>query len=468
MRKNKEKEIYQKKLNKMLTKGSIYIVTLSVAFALGRYSAKENNEILEIPSLATNEISIELPPKENSTPQYENIIYKIEAGDTLESIANRFNTTIENIINANPNINKNNIYAGSTLIIPNVESEIAKSYYEEEIKRVKIDYTIKEGDNLETIAKNFEVSKEDIIKENNIEDENTIYIGKHLTIPNVSILTYENIQTEQKITNETLDKKEAKNLPEGYTRILDISELNGQIDWNLLEEEFKNGTFTHVILRINENIIPGTNTRQFTVDTQFEKNLSECNKRNIPYGVYSFSRGSTPEEINTETSSLIDYIDSNLNKTKEVNGETLDLTFNLSLPLYMDCFEDNAISQFQLYLDGKYDYCAELVKLWCNNMENAGYFTGVYCMKSAYQALGTERLSEFTLWIAAYGNEIYDDVKNIGLNGEVELNSLTKGQQVTSKGSIKGINGYVDVSVFDEDLPQIVKAYYQNSNKTRS
>jgi len=465
MRKNKEQKIYQKKLKKMLRNGGIYLTTLSIAFALGRYSVKDDSDFLEIPQPAGKEITIELPPKEDDTLEYEDVTYKIEQGDTLESIANRFDTSTEIIMNANPNINKNNIYVGSILIIPNVEKELAKSYYEEDIKRVKVDYTIKEGDNLESIAQKFEVSKEEIIKENNIEDENTIYVGEHITIPNVSILIYEYIQIEQKAINETL---EAKNLPEGYTRVIDISEMNSQINWDLLEEEFKKETFTHVILRINENIIPGTTTRQFTVDNQFEKNLSECNKRNIPYGVYSFSRGSTPEEINTETNCLINYINDNLNKIKEVNGETLDLTFNLSLPLYMDCFEDNAMSQFQLYLDGKYDYCAELVKLWCNNMESAGYFTGVYCMNSAYQAIGNERLSEFTLWIADYGNEIYDDVKNVGLNGEVELNSLIKGQQVTSKGSINGINGYVDVSVFDEDLPQIVKAYYQNSNKTRS
>lgn len=44
--------------------------------------------------------------------------YVIKSGDTLYSIANRYNTSINRIISANPNINPNNLSIGQRIIIP--------------------------------------------------------------------------------------------------------------------------------------------------------------------------------------------------------------------------------------------------------------------------------------------------------------------------------------------------------------
>lgn len=44
--------------------------------------------------------------------------YLIKSGDTLYSIANRFNTTVSRILFANPNIDSNNLQVGTRIIIP--------------------------------------------------------------------------------------------------------------------------------------------------------------------------------------------------------------------------------------------------------------------------------------------------------------------------------------------------------------
>ena len=44
--------------------------------------------------------------------------YKIQSEDTIYSIANKFNTSVNAILTANPNINTSNLLIGATIIIP--------------------------------------------------------------------------------------------------------------------------------------------------------------------------------------------------------------------------------------------------------------------------------------------------------------------------------------------------------------
>lgn len=46
------------------------------------------------------------------------IFYTVQAGDSVYSIANRFNTSVNAILAANPNINTSNLLIGSSIIVP--------------------------------------------------------------------------------------------------------------------------------------------------------------------------------------------------------------------------------------------------------------------------------------------------------------------------------------------------------------
>lgn len=460
---NKNIKLYNK-IKEMLKQAIALLLVGTVGFSLGaKKSNKENSD-----NSAETSISI-------SDEVLVDITYKIVKGDTLEKIANKFNKEIEEITQANSITNGDYIIEGESIIIPNVTKELADKYNTEEVERLDITYQVQEGDTLEKIATKYEKSVDEIAKRNNITDKDSINVGQILQISDVSIIVIEQeelAQEDEEEPNRTntvaleTNSLNCKNLNEGYFRAIDISEMQKEIDWNKLEEEYKSGTFSHIILRINENLDKSGTKREFRVDDNFEKNLSECNKRGIPYGVYSLSRASTEEEVNTETTSLINYINNNLNTTKEVNGETLDLTFNLSLPIYMDCFENDAISQYNLIATGEYDTCIELVDLWCSNIEKEGYFTGVYINSNCLKSLGKENLSKYTLWIADYGNNTGIDVEKVGLTNKVTLDAIIRGHQVTSSGKINGINGDVDVSVFDGNILDIINAYYKNPNKT--
>ena len=86
----------------------------------------------------------------------EGDFYTVKRGDTLYSIAQKFNTSVSDIKTLN-NLISNNLSVGQQLKIPTAEVE-------EEF----INYTVKLGDTLYTIAKNYGLSVNDIIEYNNL------------------------------------------------------------------------------------------------------------------------------------------------------------------------------------------------------------------------------------------------------------------------------------------------------------
>ncbi|HHW56183.1 MAG TPA: LysM peptidoglycan-binding domain-containing protein [Clostridia bacterium] len=93
--------------------------------------------------------------------------YIVQQGDTIFSIARKFNTSVDAIITRNNIINPALIYPGQRLIIP-----VQGNYY-----------TVQPGDTLYSIAQKFNVPHESIIYTNNIPYPYTIYPGQRLFIP---------------------------------------------------------------------------------------------------------------------------------------------------------------------------------------------------------------------------------------------------------------------------------------------
>ena len=110
----------------------------------------------------------------------EMITYTVKKGDTLSEIAKEYNTTVDQIAGLNGIKNKNLIYVGEILKI-----DVTRSL--EEINQTLYDtnhfiYTVKKGDTLYAIAKEFGVSIESIVSLNDIKNKNLIYIGEKLRI----------------------------------------------------------------------------------------------------------------------------------------------------------------------------------------------------------------------------------------------------------------------------------------------
>lgn len=96
--------------------------------------------------------------------------YYVQAGDTLSAIATKFGTTISNLVSINHISNPNVIYVGQ------------KIYVGEATHGQSNAYTVQSGDTLSGIATKFGTTWQDLAQKNGLANPNVIYVGQTLTI----------------------------------------------------------------------------------------------------------------------------------------------------------------------------------------------------------------------------------------------------------------------------------------------
>lgn len=114
----------------------------------------------------------------NKEYQTENLYYTVKRGDTLNQIAIKYGTTVQEIADINGISNVNLIYPGQILrIITN-----SNIYGVQTNATGKTYYTIKRGDTLWEIANKYETTIQNIASWNNIKNVNLIYPGQRIVI----------------------------------------------------------------------------------------------------------------------------------------------------------------------------------------------------------------------------------------------------------------------------------------------
>lgn len=129
-------------------------------------------DFLKIPSTDV----IDTPEANEEIPQNEHSFYSVKCGDTLSKIGAEYGIDWREIAYINHIYAPYTIYIGQVLLIP-----IAKIEKPVEIKNIT--YTVQRGDTLSAIAKEYNVSVDDIVKANSIANKNMIYVGQTLIIP---------------------------------------------------------------------------------------------------------------------------------------------------------------------------------------------------------------------------------------------------------------------------------------------
>ena len=220
-------------------------------------------------------------------------------------------------------------------------------------------------------------------------------------------------------------------LPDGATaQGIDVSEHQGRIDWNAV----KASGIDFAILRVGFGA-PSWGGR---VDYQFNRNISECERLGIPYGVYIYSYAFDNQQTADEASMVINCLSGH----------------NPRLPVYYD-LEDNSI-----IANGRQTGIASRAQVFCNRISAAGYEPGIYANLNWFNNILTDSVfksSSWDHWIAQY-------------NSQCDYTGNYSFWQYKSNGKVPGINGnvdmnyaYVDVSLYHWQLIDSTW-YYAASN----
>ena len=162
-------------------------------------------ELKQINNLSTNTLSVgqilKIPTKIVDIGDTE--LYQVKSGDTLYSIANKYNISINELKTIN-NLSNDNLAVGQLLNVPSGLSLVNT-------------YIVEKGDTLYSIAKKFDISVNKL-KEYNQLSNNLLSIGQKLIIPIGDETTYvvkkgDTIYSIAREFNTTVDKiKQLNNL----------------------------------------------------------------------------------------------------------------------------------------------------------------------------------------------------------------------------------------------------------------
>lgn len=157
--------------NKELTGYEYYTVKKGdTLYSIANKYGLSVNELKDYNNLNNNSLSIGQKLIVGETTSSN--LYIVKKGDTLYSIARLFNVGVNDIKEANGLVG-NNLNIGQSLIIPTLSND----------QNVSTNiYVVKKGDTLYNIAKNYNVSVEEIKLLNNL-NSNVLSIGQKLTIP---------------------------------------------------------------------------------------------------------------------------------------------------------------------------------------------------------------------------------------------------------------------------------------------
>ena len=211
--------------------------------------------------------------------------------------------------------------------------------------------------------------------------------------------------------------------------MVDISQWNAPsaLDWAKLKAAGVNA----VIIRIGGRYV---SSKALYNDDTFFTHYKAAKAAGMHVGTYFFSYALTEAQAREEAQRTIEI----LNK---YNCE-------LDMPVFIDIedYSESNGTDYQHSGAGK-TVCTKVVNTFCDEIEEAGYYPGIYCSKSfAEDLIDTSAFNNRAVWIAHYG------VTQCGYTGNYDI------WQYTRYGSISGSTGYIDLNHCYTDFPALIEA----------
>ena len=133
---------------------------------------------------------------------------------------------------------------------------------------------------------------------------------------------------------------------------VDVSRHQGIIDWDkFLEDEHSD--FAIIRAGFGKN----------NIDAQAVRNVAECERLGIPYGLYWFSYALTPEMARREAEYLSDFVGSH----------------KPSYPLVYDFEYDSVTHAVKNGVKISRDFVLNCTEQFCHRLEELGFYAMFYC-----------------------------------------------------------------------------------------
>ena len=197
--------------------------------------------------------------------------------------------------------------------------------------------------------------------------------------------------------------------------VIDVSGWQGDIDWAKAKADGVEGA----IIRLGYG--EGNNA-----DKKAKRNISECKRLGIPFGIYWYSYADTPALAKEEGADVVA-------KLKQFGVNPSDLAY----PVYYDLEKWTWEGHKPPTDPNVYN---NIVNNWYSALQSGGYRNlGVYSYTSYLQGpLKHADIYAKTTWAAQYGARMGFD----------SFPTNSRGWQYTSSGKVNGISGNVDMNAF--------------------
>lgn len=170
-------------------------------------------------------------------------------------------------------------------------------------------------------------------------------------------------------------------------------------------------------------------------DTEFENHYNAAKAHGLPVGAYHFCTARTVAEAKAEAQTCINAI-----KGKQ-----------FEFPIFLDFENSNGVN----YRNFDKDYNSGIIKTFCEELENAGYWAGFYCNYDFYKNVvnGAQLAARFSLWLASWSAEKPVECQVWQFGGETNVIRTNKVAGVTCDQNYsfvdfpvlikgKGLNGF--------------------------
>lgn len=191
-------------------------------------------------------------------------------------------------------------------------------------------------------------------------------------------------------------------------RGIDVSKYQGNIDWGAVAASGIN----FAIIRVGYR---GSASGALVQDPNFKKNISGATKAGIKVGLYFFTQAVNEAEAVEEASMAM----------------SLASGYKVTYPIFIDTESASGGRANGLSKSAR----TAVVKAFCQTVRNGGYKAGVYASKSWYaNQLNASALNGYCIWVAQYNS-------SCTYSGKYDM------WQYSSKGSVSGIKGNVDMNI---------------------